>query len=343
QASIPPHFNVQQICLHFTDVVLVTPSSSQELVFEAETAESSKKVESPSTSSNSHGNNQAETGCKEVVIVREVPYQTLAEFVKENKNLHEIHPSVYERHMCLLLLQLCMGLEHLKKHKVTHCDLQPENLLLVKCMSHEQDDQKAQDMSKKPDLPRLLISNFSKAKQMTVSQVPDNSADHARLAPELFSASQYKKVDEFQVGILIYELLHQPNPFEKPSELKYKDYSLEDLPVIPNQSVYSPGLQCLAKLLLHADPRARKDISQAKNALELILWGPRKELFIENSIDLCLIQNWLEIKRALLTLKLGEKLFEDKGIVDLEHWFCCQYFTISKESILRTAQILQIL
>ncbi|XP_042563368.1 inactive tyrosine-protein kinase PEAK1 [Clupea harengus] len=68
-----------------------------------------------------------------VVITREVPFQTVADFVREGQERHAHSPDLYERQVCLLLLQLCSGLEHMKPFHVTHCDLRLENLLLVHC------------------------------------------------------------------------------------------------------------------------------------------------------------------------------------------------------------------
>ncbi|KAJ8381155.1 hypothetical protein SKAU_G00019330 [Synaphobranchus kaupii] len=164
-----------------------------------------------------------------VVITREVPHQSAAGFVQEWAAFHQTHPEAYERRVCFLLLQLCNGLEHLKEHGVTHCDLCLENLLLVP-RGHLPDGGCNQN-----HLPRLLT-------------------DHSRLAPEILSATQYRKFDEFQTGILIYELLHQPNPFKMSPRLKERDYHCEDFPPIPSMSLYSAGLQRLAQLLLQLTP-----------------------------------------------------------------------------------------
>ncbi|XP_016373671.1 tyrosine-protein kinase SgK223-like [Sinocyclocheilus rhinocerous] len=102
--------------------------------------------------------------------------------------------------------------------------------------------------------------------------------DHARLAPEIVSAAQYRKFDEFQTGILIYELLHRRNPFEAtPGKC---DYRCDELPPIPAASIYSPGLQRLAHLLLEPDPGRRIHIQDARCILQALLWGPRRDRVI---------------------------------------------------------------
>ncbi|KAJ8415603.1 hypothetical protein AAFF_G00425830 [Aldrovandia affinis] len=263
-----------------------------------------------------------------VVITREVPRQSAADFVREWAAFHQAQPEAYERRVCFLLLQLCNGLEHLKEHGVTHRHLCLENLLLVPRGRHLPDNQN--------QLPRLLVSSFSKAKRRSAKDPTADRllrTDRSRLAPEILSATQYRKFDEFQTGILIYELLHRPNPFEANPELKERDYRCEDLPPIPTVSLYSAGLQQLARLLLHPDPIKRIHIQEAKRALQSLLWGPRQDLMEQQrdrggeSPRYEGLLNWLDVKRALLMMKFAERSLEPEQSAELEDWLCCQYFS----------------
>ncbi|XP_069093442.1 inactive tyrosine-protein kinase PRAG1 isoform X2 [Pleurodeles waltl] len=310
--SLPVHFNIQQDCGHFLATV---PSSMSQ----------STKASSGSSATSSAPQTQgsSEQECV-VVITREVPHQTAADFVKDSVSSHSSQPEVYERQVCFLLLQLCNGLEHLKEHGIIHRDLCLENLLLVHCpsvMGKTTTDDKR--------LPRLIISNFSKAKQRSGASNSKLKRDQARLAPEIVSASQYKKFDEFQTGILIYELLHQPNPFEDRAHLREQEYSQEDLPPVPILSLYSKGLQQLAHLLLEADPIKRIRITEAKRVLQCLLWGPRKDLAdqpLSNEEALHgALQNWIDMKRALLMMKFAERAIDLERGIELEDWLCCQY------------------
>ncbi|XP_044160471.1 inactive tyrosine-protein kinase PRAG1 [Bufo gargarizans] len=309
--SLPVHFNIQQDCGHFLASVpssLLHPSGTSK---GGSTNETSQAVGLSS-----------EEDCV-VVITREVPYSTAAEFVKESASTHETQPEIYERQVCLLLLQLCNGLEHLKEHAIIHRDLCLENLLLVHCQTTPD---KIKDGKY---VPRLIVSNFSKAKQRPGSEDSKLKRDKTRLAPEIMAASQYKKFDEFQTGILIYELLHQRNPFEVRSSLHEHEYSQKDLPPLRNLSVYSRGLQHLAHLLLEADPIKRIRISEAKRILQCLLWGPRKDLtdqpFSHEEALHCALQNWIDMKRALLMMKFAERALEPEHNISLEDWLCCQY------------------
>lgn len=303
--SVPIHFNLQQDCGHFVASVpssmLLSPEDPQD------------------------------QDCA-VMITREVPHQTAADFVRDSSSRHWAEPEAYERQVCLLLLQLCQGLESLKEHGITHRALCLENLLLAPCPGTSPEDQ---------PLPRLIISNFLQAKQQARGSRGSGTDEQqrktqARLAPEILVATQYKKVDEFQTGILIYELLHQPNPFEERAQLQQQDYQADDLPPVPALSLYSAGLQRLAHRLLEADPIKRLHIVEAKRALQCLLWGPRHELLQGP------LQNWLHMKRALLMMKLAEKALDDRATVELEDWLCCQYLASAEPSaLLQTLRLLQ--
>ncbi|XP_018610959.2 inactive tyrosine-protein kinase PRAG1 [Scleropages formosus] len=309
QKSMPSHFNVQQDCGHF---IACVPQSML-----------------PPNKATGPPGQQGEQE-RVVVITREVPQQTAADFVRDWAAFHRSQPEVYERRVCFLLLQLCNGLEHLKEHGVTHRDLCLENLLLV---SGRRGQSEIRDQT---HLPRLLVGSFGKAKQRGVEDAtadPRLRRDHARLAPEIVSAAQYRKFDEFQVGILIYELLHQPNPFEVCPGLKEQDYCCEQLPPIPVASIYSPGLQQLARLLLQPDPIKRIHIQEARRALQCLLWGPRQDL-MEQQWERPGgpprhegLLNWLDVKRALLMMKFAERSLEAERNAELEDWLCCQYFS----------------
>ncbi|XP_054021131.1 inactive tyrosine-protein kinase PRAG1 [Dryobates pubescens] len=329
--AVPVHFNIQQDCGHF---VASVPSSML----------LASNVGKSMAGDGLHPTRTASEHDCVVVITREVPSQTTADFVRDSVTLHQAKPELYERRVCFLLLQLCNGLEHLKEHGIIHRDLCLENLLLVPCKP-PMICVKAKDDK---HLPRLIISNFLKAKQKPGNGDSKLKKSQARLAPEIVSASQYKKFDEFQTGILIYELLHQPNPFEEKVHLKEREYSPEDLPALPSLSIYSRGLQQLAHLLLEADPIKRVRITEAKRMLQCLLWGPRKDLTeqpFSHEEALCrVLQNWVDMKRALLMMKFAERAVDTERSIELEDWLCCQYLASAEPaSLSHTLKLLQLL
>lgn len=362
---MPVHFNIQQDCGHF---VASVPSSML-------TSPDAPKDPLPAPPSQPPVQEQ---DCV-VVITREVPHQTASDFVRDSAASHRAEPEAYERRVCFLLLQLCNGLEHLKEHRIIHRDLCLENLLLVHCSPQTSPGPSpnvhapptttspcppappasvtpspptaptCQAVPGEKQLPRLIISNFLKAKQKPGSTTNlQQKKSQARLAPEIVSASQYSKFDEFQTGILIYELLHQPNPFEVRTQLREQDYRREDLPPLPTLSLYSPGLQQLAHLLLEADPIKRIRIGEAKRVLQCLLWGPRRELVEQPGTSeevLCsTLHNWIDMKRALMMMKFAEKAVDRRRGVELEDWLCCQYLASAEPgALLQSLKLLQLL
>ncbi|XP_054031407.1 protein PEAK3 [Dryobates pubescens] len=113
------------------------------------------------------------------------------------------------------------------------------------------------------------------------------------------------------------------------------------LPAIPSLSIYSSGLRRLAGLLLRADPCRRLSVQQARSILQVLLWGPRQELFARSKKTLRLLQSWVQAKRALLLLQLAEKAAGGEGSPGLEEWLCCQYFKeVTEHSLYQATQAL---
>ncbi|NXG55776.1 PEAK1 kinase, partial [Hemiprocne comata] len=359
--SLAINFNIQQDCGHFLAEVPVRllPWEDADVPEMEEEEEKEPEQKNRDTLSNTEASQKDSSGnqgtiskprSRVVVITREVPYLTVADFVRESAPRHAKSPDLYERQVCLLLLQLCLGLEHLKPYHITHCDLRLENLLLVHSRPGGS-PLSPESMEPSPNTAcpaRLIVSNFSQAKQKSHMVDPEVLRDQSRLAPEIITATQYKKCDEFQTGILIYEMLHLPNPFDENPELKEKEYTRADLPKIPCRSLYSQGLQQLASCLLNPNPSERILISEAKGILQCLLWGPREDLFHALSTSSnpsrrdAVLQNWLDIKRTLLMIKFAEKSFDrDCGVI-LEDWLCCQYLAFATvDSLRRIVRIMQ--
>ncbi|XP_031472201.1 inactive tyrosine-protein kinase PEAK1 [Phasianus colchicus] len=361
--SLAINFNIQQDCGHFlaevpvrllpwedTDAPEVEEEQEEEQEPEQKNGGSPSNPEASQKDSSSNQGTISKPRSRVVVITREVPYLTVADFVRESAPRHAKSPDLYERQVCLLLLQLCLGLEHLKPYHITHCDLRLENLLLVHSRPGGSPlSSESVEPSPNTACPaRLIVSNFSQAKQKSHMVDPEVLRDQSRLAPEIITATQYKKCDEFQTGILIYEMLHLPNPFDENPELKEKEYTHADLPKIPCRSLYSQGLQQLASCLLNPNPSERILISEAKGILQCLLWGPREDLFhaLRTSSNPArkdaVLQNWLDIKRTLLMIKFAEKSFDrDCGVI-LEDWLCCQYLAFATvDSLHRIVRIMQ--
>ncbi|KAM3608876.1 uncharacterized protein V6R79_006106 [Siganus canaliculatus] len=398
--SLAVNFNIQQDCGHFLadvptrllpwegeeegeaeeeekDANGLKEKESKAETKATDTKPSNGKLDDPPAAGHMHTAGHLKS--RVVVITREVPFQTVADFVREGAARHGGSPELYERQVCLLLLQLCSGLEHMKPYHVTHCDLRLENLLLVHCQpgnpwnldilepnnnssssnsSGASSASAAAAAAASATCPaRLIISNFSQAKQKSalMTSDPGTLRDQSRLAPEIVTATQYRKCDEFQTGILIYEMLHRPNPFEETPELKEREYTWADLPPLPVRSLYSQGLQQLARLLLTVNPSERIRMSEARACLQCLLWGPREDLFqalgcsstgpmsgATASQREATLQNWLDLKRTLMMIKFAERSMDTACGVSLEDWLCCQYLAFATtETLSRVVHILQ--
>ncbi|KAG8440276.1 hypothetical protein GDO86_006152 [Hymenochirus boettgeri] len=368
--GLTEHFNIQQDCGHFLAEVPARllpwedPNVSEEEEEDNQQGETvAEPVKSKSTQETHKkqplSGNQGSLGKRRsrvVVITREPPQKTLADFVREGEEKHRREPEAYERQVCLLLLQLCGALEHLKGHGITHCDLRLDNLLIANCHpgfkgcsccsssgTVEQSDSGMMlgVLAKRvtPTCPgRLLLTNFSQAKiKNQAAWCPQGLGDPSRLAPEIVGATQYRRSDEFQTGILIYEMLHLPNPFQDIGIME-KEYAPRDLPLVPRRSTYSRGLGRLAGLLLQHSPSDRLQVGQAKGALRCLIWGPRDEVLKGPGS----LHNWLEVQRTLLLIKLAERSLEKEGGVSLEDWLCCQYLAFgTAQGLAQTLRLLE--
>ncbi|XP_052657415.1 protein PEAK3 [Harpia harpyja] len=317
QSSLGAHCSIQHLIGRFTDRL------PQELVLPGSPGEQSPSREDPAR--------LATRPVLQVLISPEVPYETLAGFVKGSHGLHRTSPGHYERLACLLLLQVCMGLEHLHVQNVGQGDLCPENLLLVQCPCPPR-SQQGKEASLGLSLPRLLISSFFKVKdkRRTCSNSQEQDWTKGLAVPPSPVA------DELNVGMLIYQILHVDISLE--NALGFRS---NRLPEIPSRSIYSTGLKHLAMLLLQRDPCKRASIEQARSILQVLLWGPRQELFARSKKTLTLLRSWVEVKRALLLLKFAENSAGAVRSPGLEEWLCCQYFKeVTEHTLYQVTQAL---
>ncbi|XP_074664959.1 protein PEAK3 isoform X2 [Strix aluco] len=227
--------------------------------------------------------------------------------------------------------QVCMGLEHLQVQNIGQGDLRPENLLLVQCPCPPR-SQQGKEPSLGLSLPRLLISSFFKVKD---KQRPCSTSQEQDWTEGL-AAPPSPVADELNVGMLIYQILHVDISLEN-----ILGFRSNRLPEIPSLSIYSTGLKRLAMRLLHRDPCKRVSIEQARSILQVLLWGPRQELFARSKKTLTLLRSWVEVKRALLLLKFAENSAGAVGSPGLEEWLCCQYFKeITEHALYQVTQVL---
>ena len=216
-----------------------------------------------------------------VIVTDRVPATTAVNYVSHNKELHEYLPEKYEHDVALLLLQLLSGLHHLQLHQVCMASLKLDHLLLVES-----------------GLPGggsvLVINHIISHLQCDADEDGISSSHDIYASPSILA----KKIAEFNVGLLVYEFLHQPNPFAVKTSLITQSYEPHHLPVVPTRSKYSQGLCKLAKELLRKDPSERLNTSQAIGMLQCMLWGPSVNHMNQPDSQEHALQTWLITEQA---------------------------------------------
>ncbi|XP_077993005.1 uncharacterized protein LOC144447019 isoform X1 [Glandiceps talaboti] len=307
--SLSAHPNILQVATVFTDyipesVLGIDPRSPKNV-----------KEDEPGTSSPLE--NVIETSA---IVTSQVPNAQADHYVKHSKEIHEFLPEKYEHDVCLLLLQLFHGIQHLDMYHIAHGELKMENLFLSES-----------------NLPgkgcQLLIGNFGSAKMNT---------DDEEL--ETFE----NKRQEFDVGLMIYDFLHEKSPFVVKTQLITQDYGPSDLPVLPQLSQYSEGLNTVAGELLRRDPVDRLSTQRAVATLQCLLWGPPANLLedvTDESTQETKLKTWLDLARAKAVNTIAEKhlaaLFQDDQGMSLEDQLQCQFLSeITEASLLDSYKLL---
>ncbi|EDV21634.1 uncharacterized protein TRIADDRAFT_30089 [Trichoplax adhaerens] len=112
-----------------------------------------------------------------------------------------------ERMTKYLVLQILYALRYLHSKNVAHCDLKPENVLILK---HEE------------ALPQIKLCDFGFAKIIGERSFRKSIVGTpAYLAPEVFKNKRYNRLlDLWSVGVIIYVSLSGTFPFNEDEEIK---------------------------------------------------------------------------------------------------------------------------
>ena len=265
-----------------------------------------------------------------VGITDQFPRETLTDFLSRTKVQHEEQPESYEKKVCLLLIQLFSALLHLHDEAVVHRDLSTDNLFLL-------------------DNALLMVTNFTHAHRQLSHSSPfllrRDSLSHLggnedRLPPEILNAPEdaktldFEKCDVFAAGCLVYEMLHEKNPYSRDSSLIKGEYQANEPFSLPERSCYSMGLRKIASKLLCTDPQQRIDAKKALEMLRVVLWGPD---CLEDS-GTCSLENmasdWIENERLhMVTLFALNQVqtCEDEPDDFMEKFLKCQYLVEANE------------
>lgn len=224
---------------------------------------------------------------------------TLEEFVEKSNSMPSSSPVDYHRQLCVLLLQILLGSQHLYATSGCAAELRPAEVMLVWPPRDEEGRSDVQGLNtshtnsshslRRRGSPRVVLS-------------PESSS---RCGPHPLS---YIKT---QIGALIQYCLHHQESLT---------------------SSYQHGLLQLASAL--QIERSGLQMADAVATLQVLLWGPRQPLLDHRFPLSSTVHNWLTTKRALLVLKLAERgLVQDRSPLDWEDSLCLKYLSSTDSEV----------
>ncbi|KAG9350576.1 hypothetical protein JZ751_024465 [Albula glossodonta] len=371
QKPLPRHANIQQVLAHYPHCLQSEQYTSTEnpKAINASTAPQEcehKSPQSPSDDSSMEKQLQVpsssghtvlsllRSGAYEVDIERDMPWATLEDFVEDGISLHQSEPQLYERRLCLLLLQLAQGLQHLHKHAATCAELQPQSIMLAwseRETIEELTEQTGETVT--PDTETEIDNKEREGSEGRIQRkVHGEGGDLDTSVQGLWKkwglprvvitfqplpeSSQTAAPEKLHFGSLLRFCLHLPEnsiPQEPMASLE-----------ISQSSPYTQGLLLLASQLL--DQESGVQTADVPGVLQALLWGPQAKLFQQNQPEsgTTLLGSWLSVKRALLVQKMAELgLSERDRWLDHEDFLCLQYLSLSSpESVLKSITLLQL-
>lgn len=312
-----PHLNIEQGVLHFPKCT----ATDQTCTFGPSHEDTTEVCQQQTVA------NLLEQGFS-ATMVRDFPLGTLEDFVEEGHSLHSIHPEVYERRICLLALQLVQGLQQLGHFNVTSRDLKPQCVNLVWPSMKRKDAnacEYATDLKIGGNMNKDSIEQIEEKKKSEICQTLWEDWGTPRLVLKShFEDDVFQEAtsQEFQLGTLLKYSLHLDD--NSSSEIRVK----KDTP-------YTSGLLWLVTQLTSEKPELL--LADVAAVLQVLLWGPRQGLFMQNQPENSVFHNWQLLKRSLLVLKLAEKgLFQDQHGFDWEDYLCLHYLSFSDPETLRS-------
>ena len=144
-----------------------------------------------------------------------------------------------------LMIQACAGIGYAHRAGLVHCDVKPQNLLVM------------------PD-NRLKVTDFGIARALATIQ-PEEQADVVWGSPQYFSPEQAfgaapsPASDVYSLGIVLYEMLAGRLPFDASSATGFSRMHKETLPADISLTApgISPSLQLIIEKVLSKEPSMR--------------------------------------------------------------------------------------
>ncbi|KAM7388398.1 hypothetical protein PAMP_024574 [Pampus punctatissimus] len=305
----PSHVNVQDVITHFQpDSTLKNESATLQ-------TQDSTAAKPPGGGSPEYPTNINLPTVQSVLqqrhsvsVARDLPHGTLEDFVQESSSLQSTDCVVYDRQVCVLLLQILMGSQHLYNISATAAELRPQEIFLVwpnndrdktegeNTSKTERSDRIKEEMKKKGRIQKLWRTQGSPRVVLTpLSSAPSVPPSFTSIKSQIVALIQYC-------------------------------WGPQESFIFP--SLYRKGLLYLASLLQNEG--SGPQIADMVTMLQVLLWGPHVPLFNHMSSTNTAVHNWLTIRRALLVMKLAERgLIQDQSALDWEDCVCLQYLSFT--------------
>ncbi|KAM6938405.1 inactive tyrosine-protein kinase PEAK1 [Lycodopsis pacificus] len=336
----PPHVNVQDVIAHFQGSSTLRTDSS---ISQAQGP--SRRLQSDCTAANPQGGGSTECAAAHasvnltsvqsflqkglsVSVERDLPRATLEDFVQESSSLQSTDCFDYDRRLCVLLLQIITGSQHLYSISATAAELRPRGIFLVWPGGESEEGENKLEHDA-PETKRGHKTSRRK-EEMEWGKIQALWRTHGSPRVVLTPLSAPSVPDPLtsiksQIGALIQYCLNSQD-------------SLTPLDSGPNLSLSSHrrGLLYLASRL--QSERSGPQMADMAAMLQVLLWGPRVPLFNHRGSMATTVHNWLTVKRALLVMKLAERgLIQDQSALDWEDCMCLQYLSFTDpETVLST-------
>ncbi|XP_045905966.1 inactive tyrosine-protein kinase PEAK1 [Micropterus dolomieu] len=333
------HVNVQDIIAHFQPSNTVKNDSS---ILQAQDPSPPLKSDCTAAKPAGGGSTENSTDCMNinlpsvqsflqkghpVSVERDLPHATLEDFVQDSCLLQSTDCLHYDRQVCVLLLQILMGSQHLYV-SATAAEFRPRKIFLVWPNGEKRDgenvlEQDASEMKEgfKTSRPRFKEEmEWEKTKKGTIQMSWRSHGSPRVVLTPLSSALSVPHPLTYirsQIGALIQYCLDSQESLTP----------LGSVPTLPKSS-YRRGLLYLASEL--QSESSGPQMPDMVAMLQVLLWGPRDPLFNHRGSTTATVHNWLTVKRALLVMKLAERgLVQDQSVLDWEDCMCLHYLSFA--------------
>ncbi|XP_076009296.1 inactive tyrosine-protein kinase PEAK1 [Genypterus blacodes] len=288
----PPHINVQDVVVRFQ------PSSSLKNKSNTPDAQDPSNPLCPAAKPPCGGSTESAQALLQrglwATVERDLPHATLEDFIQESAE-----PLLYERQLCVLLLQILTGSEHLCQCS-SAAELRPRDVLLIwPGRGRERADNEDEEDIEWEGKGRVqLLWRMKGSPRVVLTPLPT------------YVPAPHPSIIRAQLGALIRHCL---------------DRKEENL----SPSLYKRGLLYLESSLQMADMLA---------TLQVLLWGPQDPVLSHGSSRAAAVHNWLTIKRALLVMKMAEKsLVHDQSGLDWDDCLCLHFLAFTDSEAVLSA------